>query len=1259
MAESTPEFEGTSRFRVVRRIGGGGMGVVYEAHDARRGARVALKTLRAIEPSSLLLFKSEFRALADIQHDNLISLGELIEEQGQWFFTMELVVGTDFLSHVRPGVVSESIADTPSQVQGAETLPAASDPRDSMVGAGAHGAGTLSEERLRGALAQLARGLYALHAAGKVHRDIKPTNVLVSAAGRVVLVDFGLVIDANVSPHTSGQGIAGTVPYMAPEQAQASPVGPEADWYGVGTMLYEALTGQLPFHGSAFEVLSTKQRALPPAPSEVAQGVPADLEALCMDLLAIDPAARPTGAQVLERLGGAGRVSLVPTSSPQDADFVGRELEMAELGRAYEATARGAGVTVYVDGESGLGKTVLVRHFADALARQDGPAPLVLTGRCYERESVPYKAIDGVIDALSRALERMPAADIEAVLPAQPGLLADVFPVLARVRAISQAAQPQLAALDPTERRARVFAALRELFVRLARRSRVVVVIDDLQWADADSLLCLREIMRPPGAPAILLLATVRTTAHAAPPAGPAPSLPQSRLNVGSGAMPGDVRTLHLEPLGAEAARELAERLIRRAFSDASRPPESSAAAIAQEGGGHPLFIDELVRHAAVVSRPPSRLRLDDALWERIAAKAPRARKLLSVLSLARGPLPRDAAARAAGFTDAAELDKDVGALRAEHLVRTTQRRDAVLLETYHDRVRQAVRAHLDEEAPALHETIALALEESDLADFESLAEHWRGAGALDKAGRYAAEAADQALASLAFDRAARLYEWALELAPDDADAGGRTLRLAEALSASGRGAEAADAFLAAADAASAPDEAIELRRRAAHQLLMSGHTESGLAALRDVLTAVGLEIPASRTLAQASLALRRTQLRVFGLGFKERREEDVPRRDLQRIDVCWTVGLGLGLVDTLRGAEFQTRGLLHALSAGEPRRIARALAVEAAYVAAAGDDARERWEELLDRARTVARRVGDPRIDALVLASEGLALYLSGYWLGARRRCEEAARVVRDSCVGATWELATSTLFSLRALSWLGGIARLREEVPERLGDAEARGDLFTTRNLQTGLLNFVWLAGGDPAAARRHIDEATRDAPAGTHKLLQSQEVQARAQADLYDGDAERAYHRVAEAWPGLDRGGLMRIQNERVILDDIRARAAVAYARRQSTRRRELLDDATRHANDVARTGAPWALAIAALLRGCVAHARGEPQRAVASFDQAARDADACDMALHAAVARLRLGKLIGGDEGRAMVTRAREWMSGQAIVEPEAIASVLAP
>jgi serine/threonine protein kinase len=274
------EFRGTERFQLLSRLGEGGMGVVYKALDRQLEARVALKTMRLLSGDAVLRFKNEFRALQDIQHPNLISLGELICEGSQWFFTMELVDGVDFRAWVRgtedgPDDFSRTTPEEPrTDVGTAPGMPASRlyDPQAASA--------SFDEARLRAALGQLADGLHALHGAGKVHRDIKPSNILVTFEGRVVVLDFGLATDV-AARELSDPHAVGTVDYMAPEQAAARPVGPEADWYSVGVLLYEALTGRLPFVGAPLQVMMDKQEREPPPPSALVAGVPEDLDRLC------------------------------------------------------------------------------------------------------------------------------------------------------------------------------------------------------------------------------------------------------------------------------------------------------------------------------------------------------------------------------------------------------------------------------------------------------------------------------------------------------------------------------------------------------------------------------------------------------------------------------------------------------------------------------------------------------------------------------------------------------------------------------------------------------------------------------------------------------------------------------------------------------------------------------------------------------------------------------------------------------------------
>jgi serine/threonine protein kinase len=321
----TRRFPTVPGYEITGELGRGGMGIVYRAFDEKRCATVALKALKRADPAAIFRFKQEFRSLADVSHPNLVALHELTADGPNWFFTMELVEGVDFLSFVRCGTDRPAPGPETKQYLGPPSPPSegglklthdvVSDTETFDVkrvneghGVRPHRGFGLSPAvlaRLRIALLQLAEGIAVLHEAGKLHRDLKPSNVLVTRQGRVVILDFGIAADLGASGvHESLLPyVLGTSAYMAPEQAAGLPVSPASDWYSLGSMLYEVLTGNTPFLGRTHEVLIEKQRFEPPAPSELAPGLPDDLSALCVDLLRRDPEARPTGRDVLRRLG--------------------------------------------------------------------------------------------------------------------------------------------------------------------------------------------------------------------------------------------------------------------------------------------------------------------------------------------------------------------------------------------------------------------------------------------------------------------------------------------------------------------------------------------------------------------------------------------------------------------------------------------------------------------------------------------------------------------------------------------------------------------------------------------------------------------------------------------------------------------------------------------------------------------------------------------------------------------------------------------
>jgi serine/threonine protein kinase len=1297
----------TGRFRVLRRVGQGGMGVVYEATDLSRQTRVALKTLSHLEPERLYRLKNEFRSLQGIAHPHLVGFGELVEDDGQWFVSMEFVEGVDFLAHVRPGLRTlqpESLSTSPAVPAAVKALAGAQPPAALAGDDGevtppptqdaAPAGPTFDAERLRTALLQLTDAVVALHQAGRLHRDLKPSNVLVTPSGRVVVVDFGLA--GELGPTRSGWTrtgeIMGTPAYLAPELVSGSDWSPSCDWYAIGVMLYEALAGVPPFPGNGIGVLLAKCTRDPISPADLVPGLPADLVELAMGLLRRDPEQRLGGPSLLARLrggDGAGAAASTPPSVTAQlatpaglgsSPVVGRSSALKALLDAHGRALAGRPVLARVHGPSGIGKSTLLRQFLDHL-RSDGNVT-VLEGRCYQREAVPYKALDAVIDDLAQQLRRWPEPDAAAVLPREAQALAQLFPVLGAVLALARlrakAVVPGAQGDDPQERRRRGASALRELLARITDRRPLAVVIDDLQWGDTDSAALLAELFRGAEPVPLLLVAAYRSDEVESS------ACLQLLLPAARGALGDDVE-VRLAPLAAEDAHQLARALLasRTRGPAAGGPPgnaadltdtEALAQELVREAQGSPFFLTQLARYFVEESgasqpgtlrelKSSQRISLAEVLRARLARLPDAARLLLEVVCVAGRPIAAEVAAVASGLDPGPpglffQLAEGLGQGRLIRVRSDGPGGTVAVLEPYHDRIRELVTVQLARESLiASHRALASALEARGAAeaDHEALAEHFHGAGDTAKGGHYAALAADRAARALAFDRAARLYRLALQAEGLSAEVRRELqVQLGESLSAAGRGAEAAQVFLEPAAGLSTM-EGLELRRRAAVQMLRSGRVDEGLETLRSALAPLGIRLARSPLRALLALLWRRLQLALRGLSFKERDPAQVDGRTLSLIDTCWSVSTCLGVIDPIPSADFSTRHLLLALRAGEPFRLARGLAAEAAFAAGMGNE--RRAAELLATADELAGRSGQVGARAVVALSAGVSAFLLGQW---KTVCEQMGRAqtrFREAGVAAGWELTSVRLFTVWSRFYLGQLAELGRLVPELFAEARERGDVYLETGLKSGHAHVaVLLAQDDVAGAEKEAGEALRFGSGFRNPHFWG--LLGLAMAELYSGRGPAAWQRITTAWPTLRKALLLQITNTRIEAVHLRARCALAAAD-ATTPPAELLRSAEKDARMLERAGLARASGWGGLIRGGLAARRGALDEAARSFRAAEQHFEGADMALYAAAARRRHGLAIGGDEGKTLVESAETFMRSQGVRRPGAMTAMLAP
>lgn len=381
----------------------------------------------------------------------------------------------------------------------------------------------------------------------------------------------------------------------------------------------------------------------PAAPDECVQGVPPDLTALCQRLLRSEPEARPDGFQILRSLG-VTRSSAPPDAGvvPSSAEiaFIGRGPQLAAMREAFEAARSGRPVTVRVGGGAGMGKSTLVHQFLDQLA-EDGEA-VVLRGRAYEREAVPYKAVDTLIDALSKHLLQLAEREGDLPLPADVWALARLFPVLRRVPAIDLVVEQPVD--DPQSLRRLAFASLRELLTLLAARRPIALFVDDAQWGDIDSAALLLELLQPPAAAHLLLVMTYRDEEEKT-----SPFLSELRERWPGGA---ERREIVVDPLRVEDAHTLTLALLGTDDELSQR----IARAVARESRGSPFLVEELVRSNRGLSSASgatlSVLTLDQMIAERLERLPPPARRLIEVVAVGGRPLPVSVIATAAEVED-------------------------------------------------------------------------------------------------------------------------------------------------------------------------------------------------------------------------------------------------------------------------------------------------------------------------------------------------------------------------------------------------------------------------------------------------------------------------------------------------------------------------------------------------------------------------------------------------------------------------------
>jgi eukaryotic-like serine/threonine-protein kinase len=357
------------------------------------------------------------------------------------------------------------------------------------------------------------------------------------------------------------------------------------------------------------------------------------------------------------------------------------------------------------------------------------------------------------------------------------------------------------------------------------------------------------------------------------------------------------------------------------------------------------------------------------------------------------------------------------------------------------------------------------------------------------------------------------------------------------------------------------------------------------------------------------------------------------------------------------RAADLSVRHLLLALEAGEPFRVARAMAIELVVRAADRTSGRV-GEQLAIQSGALATSLGSPQAMALsLLADAGIAM-AAGEWKKASLLAHEALVMLRDKCVGSWWEMNIAQNLVIWGLMYQGELRELSRQVPSLLADARRRGNLYIATELCTRS-NFAWLVADDPDGGEREtVESIGRWSQKGFHRQHYSARL-ARVQTALYRGDAEGAWRLLTEQESSLHRSLLLkRIQVLWIEAHFLRSRCALAMAARQKGSRR-FLSVARAGARRIASARRPWSDPIALLLSAAIAYLEGSTPLALRHLHAALERFERADMNLYAAVTRRRIGALQHDAAGRDIQRQADAWMAAQCIKNPICMTRMLAP
>jgi class 3 adenylate cyclase/tetratricopeptide (TPR) repeat protein len=933
--------------------------------------------------------------------------------------------------------------------------------------------------------------------------------------------------------------------------------------------------------------------------------------------------------------------------------LVGRDRELGLLLDRWEKTCAGVGQVVLLSSDPGVGKSRVIHAFREKLRDESHTA---IDGYCSQYTTgTAFHPITQLIEiGLGFEEDDSPHARLEKLEGAfaLPNLsAADLVPFLGPLLGVPASKLYPTPELSPERRRERTLEALVAMLRSLAVLQPLLVVFEDLHWSDPSTLEALGRLIEEAPNARLMLLLTFR------PSFEPPWNLAQRGAS-----------SLSLARLGRAETIALAESV-----AGGSKLPEDVLEQVLARADGVPLFVEELVRSVLdggkLVERSgqwtavgsTTEIEVPVSLQDSLMARLDRlssAKNVAQICAALGREFPYELLESVAGLTPetlSAGLDQlveaDVLLQSGSPPAASYSFKHSLLQDTAYQSLLRSTRE-------SIHARIAQALEERQEqgAVSEATARHYKEGGLAKQAARHYLRSGDRALDRFATLEAIDAYERAVSYA-ESSGAAPRELadmhaRLGRALAGAGRRAEAAQRYLQAARAPGA-ENATAMLREAAYNLLRSGRIDEGVDTLRTVAREAGVRMSRSRLLVFLELIWLRVRL--------SRSRYEIPARtglddrSREKLDLYFDLNIGLRTVQPFASALFSSRHTLLALRSGEPSATARALALEAGTNAVDGTRRGPVADELIARAREIAEQQRDPGLSAFVDLLAGNVAFQAGDWQATRRLCERAESILEE--IGAAGgEFDVLTLQLSLALWNLGDLDALAERIRRGLADAARRGDIYGAR-LRLGVCaNATLLRSDDPEAVRHDIRQALGEFRLTGFQIPHLEAAMAETERLLYIGQGEEALAFLREKWSGINRTFLSMSQIGAGIQYELRGRCEVAAATAAARAGRAPSLAGARHfARRTEKTAAPWAVAVAALIRAGITSLESGAEAAREPLDAVVKRLEEAGMNLHASAARYRIAGLQGGTAPDELESDLR----ARGIPNCERMAGMLAP